>query len=92
MNVLYPSPMPNGQRPQILFRVECSNNSSFRNHNMVAKDPGISPTWKACDNHLSWNRTSNTPFLSFFDSWGQALKRRRYLQSRGEQEVVIITV
>jgi hypothetical protein len=91
MNNFYPSPLPEGQRPQILFRVEHSNNSSFRNHNMVARDCGIPLTWKACDNHLSWNRNANTPFLSFFDSWGQALKRRR-LRSRGEQDVVIIAV
>lgn len=92
MNNLYPSPVPERQRPLNLFRVENSNNSSFRNHNMVARDCGIPPTWQACDNHLSWNRTANTPFLSFFTCWGQALRRRRYFQNRGEQGVVIIAV
>jgi hypothetical protein len=63
MNNLYPSPLPDGQQPQILFRVEHSSNSSFRNHNVVSRDFGIPPTWKACDNHLSWNRNSNTPLV-----------------------------
>jgi hypothetical protein len=59
---------------------------------MVSRDFGIPPTWVACDNHLSWNQNSNTPFLSFFDSWGQALKRRQSLLTRGELDVVIIAV
>jgi hypothetical protein len=33
MNNLYPSPLPDGQQPQILFRIEHSNNSSFRKNN-----------------------------------------------------------
>jgi len=52
----------------------------------------MAPTWRACDNHLSWNPTADTPFLSFFTCWGQALQRRRYLQNQGKQGIVIIAV
>jgi len=86
------SPLPYGQRPQILFRVEHSKNSSFRNYNMVSRGPSIPPTPVAFDNHLSWNRRMNTPFLSFFNSWIKALRRRKWLLDQGARDVVIIVI
>jgi hypothetical protein len=41
MNHPYTSPLPDGQQPQVLFRVEHSGNSSFRNHNMMSRSFGI---------------------------------------------------
>jgi hypothetical protein len=86
------SPLPDGQRPQILFRVEHSDNSSFRNHDMVSRDPSIPPTPVVFDKHLSWNPNSNTPFLSFFNSWAKALSRRKWLLGQGARDVRIIAV
>ena len=84
------SPLPNGQRPLILFRVEHFNNSRFRDHNMVVMDFSL-PTNRAFDNHLSWKR-SNTPFISFFDSWEHALRRHKWWLARGKKNVIIVAI
>jgi hypothetical protein len=41
---------------------------------------------------LSWNRRTNTPFLSFFNSWVKALRRRKWLLDQGARDVIIIVV
>jgi hypothetical protein len=46
---------------------------------------------QAFDDHLSWAHRP-TPFISFFNNWGQALARRRWLLEEGANNVTIIAV
>ena len=56
-----------------------------------APNTGIPPTRLVFDNLLPWKRT-NTPFLSFFDSWVKALGRRKWLLDQGKRDIIIIGV
>jgi hypothetical protein len=56
-----------------------------------APNTGIPPTRLVFDNLLPWKRT-NTPFLSFFDSWVKALGWRKWLLDQGKRDIIIIGV
>lgn len=79
--------------PSILFRAECSANTSFREGYLCARRTiyGGAPLWQDFNDHLSWKRKP-TRFLSFFSSWGRAMKRREDLENEGGKDIVLIAV
>ncbi|KAJ8070714.1 hypothetical protein OCU04_001085 [Sclerotinia nivalis] len=102
------TPLPRNRRPSILFRVEHSGNSSFRvknsgnssfnkNDSMLSRnfqDPDqnpLPPTHKNFHAHLAWDHTP-TPFLSFFNTWSEALKRRNWLLNQKYTGISIIAI
>jgi hypothetical protein len=90
-----PSPLPNP--PVVLLRVECHDqnsrayNGTFKDSNMVARDPCTLITRQAFDNCLSW-RHIKTPFIPFTNSWRRALQRKQRLIEDGQKDVVIIAI
>ena len=80
------------QKPAILFRAECSSNTSFREGYLCARsttdaDP---PSEQDFDDHLSWRR-KDTRFLSF-GTWRRAMQRRKQLENEKKIDVVVIAV
>ncbi|KAF7514237.1 hypothetical protein GJ744_000007 [Endocarpon pusillum] len=58
---------------------------------MVARDPNRPITREAFDDCLSWKKVE-TPFIPFFSNWQRALKMRRRLIEKGEEDVCIVAI
>ncbi|RAL03486.1 uncharacterized protein BO80DRAFT_284736 [Aspergillus ibericus CBS 121593] len=87
------APLSADSTPLILFRVEYRANRSLRGGHLYARRTGDTdaPTWEDFDDHLSWGRTP-TRFLSFFSSWGRAIKRRQDLEDKRERDIIVIAI
>ncbi|KAJ5751477.1 uncharacterized protein N7511_008442 [Penicillium nucicola] len=85
-------PLTADQTPAILFRAECSSNSTFREGYLCARstthaDP---PSWQDFDDHLSWKR-QDTRFISF-GTWRRAMQRRKQLENENKIDIIVIAV
>ncbi|KAI4164367.1 MAG: hypothetical protein LQ342_002014 [Letrouitia transgressa] len=95
MDARLPSPLRSA--PAVLLRVECHDknslayNGTFKDFDMVARDPKRPITRQGFDDCLSWAFVK-TPFIPFTNSWRRALQRRRKLIEKGEKDVVIIAI
>ncbi|KAL4951595.1 hypothetical protein BDW69DRAFT_36653 [Aspergillus filifer] len=79
-------------KPSLLFRAECSSNTSFREgylcaRRMIYEGP---PSQQEFDDQLSWNQ-KRTRFLSF-GTWKRAMQRRKTLEEERETDIVVIAV
>lgn len=89
---MFVRPLSANAKPSVLFRAECSSNTSLREGYLCARRTVYKgpPSWQNFDDHLSWNRKP-TRFLSF-GTWKRAMQRRKNLESEGKRDVVLIAV
>lgn len=88
---MFLDPLPADAKPSILFRAECSSNTSFREGYLCARKRDKSPpSRKDFDDHLSWNQKP-TRFLSF-GTWRRAMQQRKILEDEGRVDIVVIAV
>ena len=90
---MFAHPLPDNAKPSLLFRAECSRNTSYRQGYMCARRPFYKdpPSQQKFDDHLSWNRKTPTRFLSF-GTWERAIQRRQTLENKRETDIIVIAV
>ncbi|CRG91094.1 hypothetical protein PISL3812_08142 [Talaromyces islandicus] len=89
---MFVRPLSANDQPSVLFRAECSSNTSFKEGYLCARKTiyGDPPSWQEFDDHLSWTRKP-TRFLSF-GTWRRAMRRQRHLESEREKDIVVVAV
>lgn len=89
---MFVHPLPDNAKPSLLFRAECSSNTSFREGYLCARRTIYEgpPSWQEFDDQLSWKRKP-TRFLSF-GTWKRAMQRRETLEREGETDIAVIAV
>ena len=90
-------PSPLRTPPVVLLQAECHDknlltyNGTFKDSNMIARDPNRPITGEAFDDCLSWKKTK-TPFIPCTNNWRRALRWRRKLIEKGGKDIVIIAI
>lgn len=89
---MFVHPLPDNAKPSLLFRAECSGNTSFREGYLCARRTIYEgpPSWQELDDELSWKRKP-TRFLSF-GTWKRAMQRQKTLEREGKTDIVVIAV
>ncbi|KAL2801697.1 hypothetical protein BJX63DRAFT_416752 [Aspergillus granulosus] len=87
---MFVHPLSDNAKPSLLFRAECSSNTSFREGFLCARRTIYEgpPSWQEFDDQLSWKRKP-TRFLSF-GTWNRAMQRRKKLEMEEETDIVVI--